>query len=295
MPSRPVVALVFVFWAASLGLVFYRDLWPRLAASGPPPIAVDLSDEASQFVPVRWAVTRGDQKAGKLTTKMTYQDADDTFVFAHQYVALTFDFANFRVVFPEVILTTRMTRAGDLREQTMDGRVMLQLSTDGGSFRTAAEAAAKVRGRVENWVFAGRCELAGLGLDGTYALDPVPVPEGQALGPLQPVNRLAGVRPGQRWTVHEIDPLGEAVGTLARQGAAKFGFRPPEAKRDVLVAEVGSAPEVLRWRGENVPCWVIEYRAADPKARTWVRVSDGKVLRQEAFGGGERMALEREE
>ena len=31
------------------------------------------------------------------------------------------------------------------------------------------------------------------------------------------------------------------------------------------------------------------------EAKTWVRVSDGKVLRQEAFGMGERLTVEREE
>src|SRR3954447_925946 len=91
MPSRPATLAIVAFWLASVGWVGYHDVWPRLAASGPPPIAVDLGDEASQLLPVRWSVLRGDQRVGRLTTRMTYQDADDTFRLTHQYANLTFD------------------------------------------------------------------------------------------------------------------------------------------------------------------------------------------------------------
>ena len=64
---------------------------------------------------------------------------------------------------------------------------------------------------------------------------------------------------------------------------------------EVLYAEVASEPLGLLYKGDLVPCWVIEYRADQPVARTWVRVSDGKVLRQEAFGMGENLALQRDD
>src|SRR6186713_2907550 len=115
MPSRPTTLAIVLFWLAAVGWVGYRDVWPRLTASGPPPVAVDLGDEASQLVPVRWNVLRGDQRVGRLTTRMTYQDTDDTFRLTHDYRNLTFDFGSVRVVFPEVTLTTRVTRAGELR------------------------------------------------------------------------------------------------------------------------------------------------------------------------------------
>src|SRR5689334_16019447 len=102
MPSRPVVASIFLLWLATLGFAFYRDIWPRLAAAGPPPIAFDLADEASQFVPVRWKVLRGDQQVGRLTTRMTHEDADDTFRFTHHYTQLQFDIAGLRIQFPEL-------------------------------------------------------------------------------------------------------------------------------------------------------------------------------------------------
>ena len=39
MPSRPAVAAILLFWLATTGYAVYRDVWPRLFPSGPPPDA----------------------------------------------------------------------------------------------------------------------------------------------------------------------------------------------------------------------------------------------------------------
>ena len=297
MPSRPATLAIVAFWLASVGWVGYRDVWPRLAASGPPPIAVDLGDEASQLVPVRWTVLRGDQRVGRLTTRMTYQDADDTFRLTHEYKNLTFDVGRVRAVFPEVTLTTRVTRAGALREQAMAGKMLVQLQT-GAEFLTLAEAKATVEGEVRGGVFRGRCDIDSPVLKTKRDLDPVPVPDGQALSPLQPVGRLSNVRGGQRWVVHEINPLRDAMGALLKGFVGQQGFGLPDEKREAFVATVGDRPEPLAWGRDRaeVMCWVIDYRGGgDSRVRTWVRVDDGRVLRQEASREDERIALERDE
>jgi hypothetical protein len=296
MPSRPVTVAVVLFWLASVGWVGYRDVWPRLAASGPPPIAVDLGDEASQLVPVRWQVLRGDQKVGRLTTRMTYVDADDTFRLTHQYANLTFDFGRARVVFPAVTLTTRVTRAGALREQGMAGKLVVQVQS-GTEFVTVADARAVVEGEVRGGVFHGRCDIDSPLLKAKRDLDPVPVPDGQALSPMQPVGRIANVRAGQRWVVHEINPLRDAMGALMKGVVGEHGFGLPDEKPEPFVATVGDRPEPLAWGRdkEEVPCWVIDYRGNGSRVRTWVRADDGRVLRQEAARDGESIALERDE
>ncbi len=286
MPSRPVVALIVLFWVATLGLVFQRDLWPRITASGPPPIAVDLTDEATQYLPIKWKVLRGGKPIGTLTTKLAYQDADDTFEFTSQYKDLRFDVGAMQVVFPDVTTRTRVTRSGSLREQSMTGKLRL------GDL----QAEAKVEGRNENGTFVGRCEIASPLFNLKSDLAPVPVKNGQALNPLQPVNRIAGIRPGQHWFVHEIDPLGQALAALFKE---KFGqgLSLPESKKEALEARVADAPESLVWgkSREEAACWVIEYRSGEARAKTWVRASDGKVLRQEATLMDDRISLEREE
>ena len=286
MPSRPIVALIVLFWAATLGLVFQRDLWPRITASGPPPIAVDLTDEATQYLPIKWKVLRGGKPIGTLTTKLAYQDADDTFEFTSQYKDLRFDVGAMQVVFPDVTTRTRVTRSGSLREQSMTGKLRL------GDL----QAEARVEGRNENGKFVGCCEIASPLFNLKSDLAPVPVKDGQALNPLQPVNRIAGIRPGQHWFVHEIDPLGQALAALFKE---KFGqgLSLPESKKEALEARVADAPESLVWgkSREEAACWVIEYRSGEARAKTWVRASDGKVLRQEATLLDDRISLEREE
>ena len=296
MPSRPTILAVVLFWLAAVGWVGYRDVWPRLAASGPPPVAVELGDEASQLVPVRWNVTRGGQRVGRLTTPMTYQDTDDTFRLTHKYANLTFDFGRIRAMFPEVTLTTRVARGGALREQGMAGRMQVQLKT-GEEFQTIAEARADVEGEVRGGVFHSRCDIDSPLLKVKRDLDPVPVPDGQALSPLQPVGRIANVRPGQRWVVHEVNPLRDAMGSVLKGFVGEQGFGLPAEKREAFVATVGDRPEPLPWGKDkaDVTCWVIDYRAGDARVRTWVRADDGRVLRQEASRDGETLALERDE
>lgn len=300
MPSRRVVTLILIFWLSTVGFILYRDVWPRLAASGPPPMAIDLSDEASQFVPVRWAVLRDGKKVGRLVTQMTYVDADDTFQFTHRYTHLELDFSGVRIAIPDLTTTTRLTRSGDLREQTMDGKMTVSLERRNGDkveFDPLVQAHAVVEGRVEGGTFRGRCEIDWPFKPVRRDLDPVPVPSGQALNPLQPVNRISNIRPGQRWVVHEINPLDESLAALSKEEIGRFGLGLPEKSREPLIAQVRSTPETLALKagkGEEVTCWVIEYRKGEARARTWVRVADGKVFRQEAYGMGETIALERD-
>jgi hypothetical protein len=302
MPSRPAIAAILVLWLATLAFAFYRDVWPLLFASGPPPIAVDLEDEARSSGAAKgigWRLLRGDQKVGRLSTKMEYVDTDDTFRFTTNYSDVRLDFAALNIVVrlqvPHLTTTTRVTRSGDLREQTMDGKLELLTSGKAGTFLPLAEAEAKVEGRVESGRLVGHCDLKTPLGNIDRDLDPVPVPSGHALDPLQPVSRLANVRPGRRWVVREVNPLEEAIAALFKDKLGELARSLPERKREPLIAEVLSDPEPTTWNDMPVSCWVIEYRGGDVRARTWVRVSDGKVLRQEALLMGERLAIERSE
>lgn len=292
MPPRVAVAGIVAFWLATTAYVGYRDVWPRVFASGPPPVTIELADEAKQNVPARWALSRNGEKLGRLSTLMKYHDADDAFQFTYRYSHLRLEQGGVTLEAPEAISDVRMTRAGDLKEQTMTAKV--KVSFRGVPF---AEGTIDVRGAVANGVLTGRAELKSSLRDLAADLDPVPVPRGQPLNPLQPVNRISNVRGGQRWVVNEYNPLQDAVTDLVRKQLAKSGLPFGTAKpKDSLLAEVGGSPQTLTWQNQEVECWVIEYRRnADAIARTWVRTADGKVLRQEAFEGGEALAFDRED
>lgn len=292
MPSRFVVAGIFAFWLVTTGYVAYRDLWPRVFASGPPPVSIELADEARQNIPARWSLYRNGERVGHLVTQMRYLDAEDAFVFTYRYSDLILEQSDVALTASEAVSEVRMSRSGDLKEQTMTAKVKMQLRG-----AEIAQGTIEVHGVVTNGVLTGRAELKSGVLSATGDLDPVEVKDGQPLNPLQPVNRLSGITGERRgWQVHESNPLQSAVADLLRKKLAEFGVRLPEQKeKAVLIAEVGRSPQNLTWKGADVPCWVIEYRRVEPVARTWVRVSDGKVLRQEAFEKGESMTFDRED
>jgi hypothetical protein len=291
MPPRVAVVGILAFWLVTTGFTFYRDLWPRLFASGPPAVSIELADEARQNVPARWTMYRNGQKVGKLTTLMKYLDAEDGFLFTYHYTQLEFDQSGIKLVVPEATSEVRMTRSGAFKEETMSGKVEVRRGEE-----TIVRGTIDVRGVVADGTLKGRCAVKSTFGNVETDLDPVPVPRtGQPLNPLQPVNRLS-VRGGQDWVVHESNPLEEAVAGLVRKQLATWGVRLPDEKaKDALVARVSATPQPLTWQRAEVACWVIEYRRAEPVARTWVRASDGKVLRQEAFEKGENLTFERED
>ena len=123
MPSRVAVAGIFAFWLATTGFVAYRDVWPRVFASGPPPVSIELADEARQNVAARWVLLRNGQKAGHLTTQMKYLDAADAFQFTYRYSELTLDQGDITLTASEAVSEVLMSRDGDLKGQTMTAKV----------------------------------------------------------------------------------------------------------------------------------------------------------------------------
>ena len=172
MPSRRVIALILTFWLATSAYVGYRDVWPLVFSSGPPPVAIDLADEAAQTIPVRWQITRGDQKVGRLVTQMKYVEADDTFRFTSEYKQLRFESSGVVVVVPELVTVVRTTRGGDLRGSSAEGKLALHL---GGM---KLDATAKVVGTVTNGQLTATCEVKSPLGNFNKTLEPVPVQGG---------------------------------------------------------------------------------------------------------------------
>lgn len=317
MPSRFGVALIATFWLATTGFVAYRDVLPRYFSDGPPPIRIDLTDEATQRQ-ARWMLYRETAdgtfaKVGALSTELEYVPEDDTFWFRNEYADLKLDVgvvgAAVRFHIPKANSDVRVTRLGRLREQRMTGELRVSLQVGALPLWTdIGTGTAELTARVVGDRLTGRVKVSSEFGDETRDLPAVPTADGQVLSPMMPVARLQGVRPGRRWVIREGDPLKESIRILARELAEKAKLPAAitgaaEAEAVELIAEVRSSPEPLvpfkpeqqPPKGEPIPCWVIDYRGAgDVRAATWVGVSDGRVYRQEASGFGEKLRFERE-
>lgn len=295
MPSRLASGLIVLFWLGTTAFVVHRDVWPRYFGDAPPAVQIDLADEATQQVPTRWKVTRGGKPVGSLTTQMTYSQADDTFRFVNKYVNLRLETGIQGITFdvPQLDTVIRVDRAGALREQSLVGKLVARIGPV-----PAGEASVEVTGLVAGGELRARCVIKSPPESKTplvdKQLDPVPVPAGQVLNPLMPLNRLRDVQPGRRWVVRQVNPLADAAIALAKElgkGSALVGAIPTTESRD-LVAEVGRTPETPdRPDLPRVACWVITYRGSDVEARTWVSTTDGRVIRQEAAGHGAADAI----
>ncbi len=297
MPSRVGIGFILLFWLITMAYVGYRDVVPWFLATAQPP-RVDPADEATPPVSVRWSIYRGEERVGSLSTRTEFVPADGSYRYVKTYRDLRLDFGKLiGVRIPQLVTTMRVTRSGELLEQTLSGE--MQAVFGGVNMGTAT---AEVTGVVRDGQLHGHCKIKSPISTIDQPLEPVPVPAESVLNPLMPVGRLHDVEPG-RWTVREIDPLSDAINVLLREVAKKSAqesklLEAMLGRRESreLLAEVKETPERLtRPDGTDALCWVIEYRREDAQARTWVRKSDGRVLRQEASGFGEKLRYEREE
>ena len=312
MPSRPVVALVVLFWLAVVGVIVYRDVLPRYFGDAPPAAAFGADAELSQLS-VEWTIHRGrpnqtaDEPIGKMTSSTKYLKDDNTFRYENRYRGVKFTQYGMELVIPHAVTTIRLDGDGRLKEQTLTGTAELDLGRFGVKGQKLT-ATAEANGVVQDGFLVGSATLTCPDLlsepsVGTFT--PVPVPDGQVLNPLMPLDRLRDVVPGRRWVVQQVDPLRDALGELlmkglqeelAKQGGGKKKPLPVTLpKPPELVAEVLRSPVDLDRPSGPVSCWVIEYTSADKtiSARTYVRRDDGRVLRQEATSQGERLRFER--
>jgi hypothetical protein len=181
---------------------------------------------------------------------------------------------------------------------------MAKGEVDGRTFGFNGKIKASVRGKVIEGQLLSECDIETPLSNLKEVLDPVPVTTGLPLmNPLQPLNRLSRVIPGDSWFVQMRDPLKDAILKTMFKSLEQFelfktlrktGFGLPDSKRERLVAVVLPDLQELNWHLGMETCWVIEYRHDVPVARTWVRVSDGRVLEQEVFFNGEHLKIVRD-
>jgi hypothetical protein len=286
MPSRWLSLTFVAFWLVTSGWFFWHDLWPDWRPGEPPPYKADLVEEAQrkngQGRTNSWVVYHNNRPAFTAETWVTHQVEDDTFVMESQLLPRL----PVQPITPKWLPHVEMRKASGsyrvdrdgnlvevkaefkLRTRTGDNLILKGLA---GAKGFTGDVTLTLTGEVHDGKLLPHWHMDNtLGKDFDLQFEPIPVPyRGSVVMPLQPVNRLRDLRPGQTWRVPLLDPL------------AMVGF---DSGVKYLDARVLPATEPLKWKGEEFPCRVIEYHGEDVTGRTWVAIGprgEDRVLRQE--------------
>ena len=288
--------LIVAFWLGTMGWLVYRDLWPRWLPGEPPPFAIDLADEASEQR-VLWTVYKDQEDRGFAETSVRYHEADDTFEVGG-VVKLWMRAAKGHGD-PDQVLEGRyrVTREGNLRQLSGTVRVVFPL----------AVVVARLQGKVTGQDFVSQFSFSGFSWDLHRDLKPVPVSNrGSVLNPLQPLNKLRGLRPGQHWRMPLVEPLADTLKAVAAPYLPGVFAQPSEVPMvDVeVLPDVRPLPELkirpdTRYfpsppRRFGTPCLVVSFTGDDRSGRIWVREKDDVVLRQEVTLHNESWVLDRD-
>jgi hypothetical protein len=309
MPSRIVQALIVCFWLATLGWFGHREIWPRLFPGRAPPFVIELADEATAQGQTFWTLYRDDREIGKAKTSLKYLNVDDTFEFACEMKDIELHDSNTICIYVAT-MTNRyvVSRAGELRSMSTHGDLRVE-NQRRPERRVAGSALFTASANFEGHVVDGKLlrtakiTLPFLG-DVAPKLEPMDAPRGNVLNPMHPVPRVTGLRPGQHWRMPVFNPMGDAVAPTLQAAGQQSKLTPKGSSVPVptgptyLDAEVLSERALIPWNGRDFECYVIEYRSSggEHTARTYVRVRDGLVLRQEAnvLGERERFVMQRD-
>lgn len=99
-----------------------------------------------------------------------------------------------------------------------------------------------------------------------------------------PMDRMPDLRVGKKWLTRTINPL-----SVIFSPAQLFGGGKP--KFDVVRHEVvGMEPAV--WDNRSWQCYVVAHYHSSSSGKTWVRVSDGRVLRRQVPVAGYLLTVE---
>lgn len=285
MPPRWVSAAIIVGWIAATAWLFRVEIWPALEPGAPPPVAIDLLDEAQATrAPIRWRVTQNGLHTLNAQTSVEHHVKEDDFTLRAAFTEFKGGDNPQTIRIHSLTSDYRVTRKGQL----LDLKIAMEF--DSQTLKLPCEI--RVWGAVRNGEFMPHYEITKP-IQKTFTLPAVAVSsQGSVVLPLHPLNRLNGVRPGQKWRVPVFDPVSDSLAALTPGGTGEVRF---------LRAAVRPQTEALPWRGADTPCLVIDYQEegqhGDDKmtAETWVCAADGLVLKQVAVLSGTCWEMTREE
>lgn len=267
MPSRPVAVVILLCWAASTIWLVHRDVLPALGV-GEITFERALAARAVEE-PVEWTIYRGDDEVGSLL--FLVKPAADGSCRLHSRGRVRSSISGFREGPFEVVSEIDVDPLKRLR------RLQVLLSLPADRIEVEISGDAKPNGRLTL--------SARLLRDEREAMTPRKVeldvdPRIMVLDVFGQIDRLPDLRPAKTWTTRFVNPIRALVG-----GLSMLGESVDVVQNRVVVAES------IEWGGDTVRCYRVEHRHGAATTYSWARVTDGKVLVQEAYFAGERFRL----
>lgn len=287
MPSRLVCVGLLSYWlVAAVGLV-RKDLLPELSLGAPPDLRT-IAAAGQDAVPARWSIQVADDphdpEARRSVGQAVTESVRDPNGWVRMRSLVTFDsgrllrsmFRSFsvadradeQIVFDSLY---RVDPSGNLRSFRAEVRLQDQ---PGDLFR--------VEGVLKDGSAAGKAEAERV--MEVVSRGPLPImnrkfvfdyqPHAVVQSQFGPLDRLPGLRVGQRWDEQMASPITGQVETVRAEVVGR---------------------EVIHWDKGPVPTLAVVHRSKAVSARTWVR-PDGLVLRQEVTlpAGKLRLVLDRQ-
>jgi hypothetical protein len=297
MPPRLFSLAIVLFWMTMTGWLLYREVWPQFRPGEAPPYNIDLTEEVGANM-VQWSMYDGKSAVDDEGNKR-----DAVAVGHSQVVRLpdrTFELrSQFR--FNQAVMHIPVfgkDQGINLKKLTgsyhvTDSGELLSLGSGFVVGETTPKGAiidyeVEIRGQVHNHILV----LDKMLLGGHEQ----PIPDwakaeiavrGPVFNPMQLLNRVPGLRSGQRWRLPLLEPLGGQLSHLS--ALLQRSLAMPELEATVSTG-------MLHWNEMDVPCHIIAYARPgeeDVHARTWVRRRDGLVLQQQAGIAGRGFTIVR--
>lgn len=267
MPNRSISALIVLFWLGTSAAILRRDVLPRLGY-GEMTYRIMLADRAVEE-PVHWNILLNEQRLGVVSTDVR-PESDGSFALVAKGNVLLSPSGNIEAALGRVVFRSEFRVSAVGRLQTF--QVTLHVE----------ETALRIQ--VLGQVHGNELEITSSGMPMIankirLAIDP----QALVLDQLGPVDRIPGLRPGKAWTTRVINPLSAVLSPTNILGHGP--------SLDVVSHRVVGV-DMITWNGRPRQCYLIEHRHGNQVARSWARVENGKILREEVPLAGVLVAIE---
>ena len=260
MPNRWIVSVICLFWLIMTGLLVQRDVLPHWSGDEGP----DLRAAAAAISlpePVRWAILQGDVRVGSVKTQW-HRRPKNWLEFESDLELKDFPLMS---VFRLAGLPSGGLRCNSSFHIAPEGNLD---RFNVNVYLADSKPSLRIQGRVNGELMHVTFRSKNFHYDESFYYEP----HSMVTSYLTPLDKLPNVRLGQTWQYRVMNPL----------------TRGSETVNCEVVTE-----QVITWRGEPVPVFVVKQQYGNIQAQCWVR-HDGTVLRQEVPVALDTFVLEHE-